>query len=163
MSFDVFFQRIPQPSSGETHEGRLPEALTDAERTAVLDVLVRAGATQPDAHGVRELCLPDGASATVHTARLDETCAFFVRGAGLTPGLLRVLYDVMVTGRWMLFASEVAAVSSADHLDGVPPALIAPFREVAVVRSADELGALLTQGFEAWQAYRDPIVGTSRS
>lgn len=169
MSYDVFFQRVRldgsvealrNPFTGEMREVANTEALSTSERDAVLALLLGAGASEPDAQGIRELRLPDGAYATIHTQSLDRSCAFFIRGAGLTEPLVRLLYDVLVAGRWVL-TSDIAAATSADCIEGAARDVVEAFGEIAIVQSPDELRSLLTEGFESWRGYRDRVVGSS--
>ena len=76
---------------------------------------------------------------------------------GLTPDLLRFLYDLLGAADWVLLPAmegNPAIVSSP----GLSSGFADRFPEV-VCGSPEELGTILSGGFDAWRAYRDRIVG----
>jgi hypothetical protein len=166
MSFDIFFQpcrfggkpvKQKNPFTGEEQSVVPNESLTPAEEKAVRAVLKNANAKGPDDFGYYVVETNDGGGAEVSTDKLRDSCMVSVRG--LTPGLVRFLFDVLKAGNWVMLpamATNIAITSSPEHLKGVPDG----FPEVATCTSADELGVLLSDGFKAWKKYRNRVVGT---
>lgn len=157
MSFDLHFQ--PCRFDGTTEQRYNPftkqlqdvprnEPLSAEEVSAVLDVLKRAGA-QPD-EGCHLVRFADGSVAEIFADDLAAGCMVAIRGAGVTPALAQLLFDILVAGRWVLLGEEdVVLAPSHDCLKGTPK----DFGQVVVARSADDVGAVLSGGFEAWRKY----------
>ncbi len=164
MSFDLFFQPCrfsgkpvvkKHPFTGEARSGLPREPLSAAEMKAVRQVLKRV--TQgPDEHGCYIVQLDDGGGAEVFADDLKTGCMVALRG--MTPNLLQFLFDLLKAGNWvMLPAMEdaVAITTSRESIKGVSE----DFPRIVICNSADELGVLLTEGVQAWQKYRDQVVG----
>jgi hypothetical protein len=157
MSFDLHFQ--PCRFDGTTEQRYNPftkqlqdvprnEPLSPAEVSAVLDVLERAGADGPDEEGCHVVRLADGAHVEIFAKDLASGCMVAIRGAGVTPSLAKLLFDVMVAGRWVLLGEEdVVLAPSPDCMKGTPSG----FGQVVVAASPDDVGAVLSGGHEAWK------------
>ncbi|MEO6574910.1 MAG: hypothetical protein ABIP89_13785 [Polyangiaceae bacterium] len=166
MSFDVHFQ--PCRYDGTTRERINPftkksqdvpynEPLSVAEISAVLAVFKSAGATGPDDEGCRVVSLADGGHAEIFGGDRGDGCMFAIRGAGVTPLLAGLLFDVMVAGNWVLMEAgedDVVIAPSLDCLKGAPRS----FGQIVVAASGGEVAALLSGGFGAWKKYRDAVV-----
>lgn len=166
MSFDVHFQ--PCRYDGTTRERINPftkkpqsvphnEPLSAEEISAVLAVFERAGATGPDEEGCRVINLADGGHAEIFGGDRGDGCMFAIRGAGVTPLLAQLLFEVMVAGNWVLMESgedDVVIAPSTDCLKGAPR----NFGQVVVAASGGEVAALLSGGFGAWKKYRDTVL-----
>ncbi|MDB4995209.1 MAG: hypothetical protein JWM74_2641 [Myxococcaceae bacterium] len=160
MSFDLHFQ--PCRFDGTTEKRFNPftkqmqdvprnEPLSPEEASAVLDVLKRAGAEGPDEEGCHLVRFDDGSSAEIFAKSVETGCMVAIRGAGVTPALAKLLFDVMVAGRWVLLGEEeVVLAPSHECLKGTPKA----FGQVVVAHSPDDIGAVLSGGYEAWRKYR---------
>ncbi len=164
MSFDLHFQ--PCRFDGTTEKRFNPftkqlqdvpcnEALSPDEVSAVLDVLKCAGAEK-----IEERCLivrfADGSSVELFTENFAEGCMVSIRGAGVTPALAKFLFDVMVAGRWVLLGEEdVMLAPSLDCLRNTPKS----FGQVVVAHSPDDVGAVLSGGYDAWQKYSARVLG----
>jgi len=165
MSFDLHFQ--PCRFDGTTEERYNPftkqpqdvprnEPLSAEEVSAVLDVLKRAGAEGPDEEGNHVVRFTDGAYVEIFARHLETGCMLAIRGAGVTPSLAKLLFDVMVAGRWVLMGDEeVVLAPSLDCMKGAPSG----FGQIVVAASPDDVGAALSGGSEAWQKYRARVVG----
>lgn len=151
MSFDVFLQRF---ENGE---------VADVQREPVLDVVRKHTFRGPNEFGFYIIEFPDGVEVEfcAEGLELEERftgCAFFIRGFG--KHLADFIYQVaragdmliipMMEGSPLVFVSENQRTHvSADFLERARP---------VVVKSPEELGALLTGGFDGWSAYRDQVV-----
>ncbi len=165
MGFDIFFVRSrfrdekvekKNPFTGEVMSVRPQEPLTDSELRAVRGVLRGAGATEPDEFGYCLIEFEDGGDAEVHTSRLEEGCGVTLR-SGLSPDCLRFLLDLLKAAEWVMLPAmegNPAIVSSP----GLASEFAGSFPEV-VCGTPEELGAILSGGYEAWERYRDQIVG----
>lgn len=165
MSFDLHFQ--PCRFDGTTESRYNPftkqhqdiprnEPLFAEEVTAVLEVLKRAGARGPDEEGCHVVRFADGGQAEIFAQDLGQGCMFAIRGAGLTPSLAQLLFDVMVAGRWVLLGEEdIVLAPSLDCLKGTP----SEFGMIVVPASPDDVGAALSGGFDAWKKCRDSVMG----
>lgn len=166
MSFDVSF--LPCRYDGTNELRKSPytaklesfprnEPLSEAEVDAVLGVLARAGVTAPDDHGVSSLLLSDGTNAEIFLGDVGNGCTFAIRGAGITPRLAQLLFDVMTAGNWVMLGGDedVAFAPSHDCVRGAPSEL----GRIVVPASAEEIAAFFVKGFDAWKRYRDSAVG----
>lgn len=91
--------------------------------------------------------------------RLEEGCGVTLR-SGLSPDCLRFLFDLLKAAEWVMLPAmegNPAIVSSP----GLASEFTDKFPEV-VCRSPEELGAVLSGGYEAWERYRDRVVGDGR-
>ncbi len=168
MGFDIFFVRSrfrdemveqKNPFTGEVRSVRPGEPLTDSELEAVRGIMRRAGAPEPDEHGHSLVRFQDGGSATVWWDGSEEGCMVSLR-RGLSPDFLRFLFDLLKAAEWVMFPAmegNPAIVSSP----GLASEFAEEFKEV-VCGSPEELGAILSGGYEAWRSYRDQIVGDGR-
>jgi hypothetical protein len=165
MSFDIFFQPCrftgspvvkKNPFTGDPRSVLPNEPLSATELKAVQHVLKRANAHGPDEHGCYVVQLDDGGGAEVFGSELATGC--MVALGGMTVDLLQFLFDLLKAGNWvMLPAMEdaVAIMTSPGCLKGTPD----DFPRVVVCKSAAELGVLLSNGVQAWEKYRDQVVG----
>jgi hypothetical protein len=164
MSFDLFFQACrsgtqpverKNPVTGEVQTSVPVEPLSAEDVRAIRGVLARAGAREPDEFGCFVVELGDGGGAEVFARDLANGCMVALRG--LTPDLLQFLYDLLAAARWVLLPAmegNPAVVKSPGLASGFAD----DFPEV-VCGSPEELGALLSGGYDAWRKYRDQIVG----
>ena len=165
MNFDIFFVRSrfrnemvewKNPSTGEVKSIRPQEPLTESELRAVRVVLQKAGAHEPDENDHSAISFEDGGAAEVYTGGLEKGCMVTLR-FGLSPDCLRFLFDLLNAAEWVMFPAmegNPAIVSSP----GLANEFADSFPEV-VCGSPEELGAILSGGYDAWKRYRDRIVG----
>lgn len=168
MSFDVFFQPCrftgspiikKNPFTDEDLTTFPNEPLSELEVKAVQDVLKRANATNPDEHGCYVVQLGDGSGAELFGSDLATGCMVALRG--ITSELIQFLFDLLQAGNWvMLPAMEdaLAITTSPGCLKGIPD----DFPKIVVCHSAAELAVLLSDGFQAWETYKDQILGDER-
>jgi hypothetical protein len=166
MSFDIFFQPCRfgdrpiermNPLTGKPQSSLPNEPLTPAELDAVRHLLERTEAAGPDEHGCYVVRFGDGGGAEVFGGDLRTGCMVAVRG--ITPDLLQFLIDLLRAGNWVMLPAmegDIAITASPESLRGVPDG----FPRVVICDSAEELGVLLTDGFGAWQRYRDQVAGS---
>lgn len=131
------------------------EPLSADEVRAVRGVLEKLEARGPDEHGCYVVAFGDGGGAEVYGNDLSTGCMVAVRG--LTPDLLRFLYDLLKATDWVLLPAmegNPGIVSAPGRANGSADS----FPEV-VCGSPEDLGAILSGGFEAWKRYRDRMVG----
>jgi hypothetical protein len=164
MSFDLFFQ--PCRSGNEPVERRNPftgeiqtslpvEPLSAENVRAIRAVLAGVGACGLDEFGCFVVELGDGGVAEVFASDLATGCMVAIRD--LTPDLLRFLHDLLIAAEWVLLPAmegNPAIVKS--------PGLASRFADSlpeVVCGSPEELGEILSGGFEAWRRYRDRVVG----
>jgi hypothetical protein len=72
--------------------------------------------------------------------------------------LVQFLFDLLVAGRWVMIpamADTVAITNSPDNVFGLPDG----FPRLVECGSSEELGVILTDGAQAWERYRDQVVG----
>jgi hypothetical protein len=165
LGFDIFFQPCRfsgrpvvknNPFTGEVMSILPEEPLSDAEVKAVRQVLKQVEALGPDEYGCYVVELKDGGGAEVFADDLKTGCMVTLRG--ITPILIHFLFDLLKAGNWvMLPAMEdtVAITTSPGSMRGVP----ADFPRIVPCNAADEVGVLLRDGVQAWQEYRDRVVG----
>jgi hypothetical protein len=152
MSFDIFFQ----PCRFHCMSGQVNDPLTPIEAEAVLWTLKGPNARKPDQHGCYVVELDDGGCAEVFASELKKGCMVALRG--LTPGITQFRFDLLDAGKWvMLPAMEdtVAITCCSENAKRLPP----DFPKLVVCGSADELAVLLTSGVQAWEKYRNQVVG----
>jgi hypothetical protein len=165
MSFDIFFQtgrfgekRVPKknPITGKAKMVFPEEPLSTAEVDAVRELLKRVEARGPDEYGCYRVELADGGNAELSAGNLEWGCMATLRG--ITPNLTHFLFDLLKAGnRVMLPVMEdlVAITASPGSTKGIPE----DFPKIVVCNSPDEMRLLLTNGVNAWQRYRDQVVG----
>jgi hypothetical protein len=163
MSFVIFFQpcrfsgkpvKQKNPFTGEEQSVVPIESLTLAEVKAVWAVLKKASPKGPDDFGYYVVKTDDGGEAEVSANNPHASCMASVRG--LTPALVRVLFDLLEAGNWVMVPAmepNIAITCSPENLKGIP----GDFPKVLTCTSADELGALLSDGFKRWPKYRDQV------
>jgi hypothetical protein len=168
MGFDIFFVRSRfrgemvekrNPFTREVMSVRPLEPLTDFELQSVREVLRRAGAPELDQSGHSLIEFGDGGTAEVHTSGLEEGCAVTLRES-FSPDCLRFLFDLLRAAEWVMLPAmegNPAIVTSP----GLAGELADKFPEV-VCGSPQELGAVLSGGYDAWKRYRDQVVGDGR-
>ena len=166
MSFDVFFrpcrydgttERRRNPFTNKIQEFPRNGPLSEVEVSAVRDALERAGARGPDDDGTYVAMFADGANAEIFADNLANGCMFAIRGAGVTPSLARLLFEVMVAGNWVLTGTGEENLVLAPTLECVKGAPN-DFPRVVVARSAREVQLALASGFEGFRHYRDQIL-----
>jgi hypothetical protein len=123
------------------------------EAQAVSDVLTRAGASPADARGCRAVRFEDGGSAEIYGKDLGRGCMVALRG--ISPAVARLLFDVMVAGRWVLKPGDETAFVVAASQVPTPEG----YERVVVASSGEEVAALLAGGVAAWKKFRDEAVG----
>jgi hypothetical protein len=165
MSFDILFKTCRRtgkpvvrknPFTGKDQTVVPDEPLSPAELHAVEQVLERATARGPDEFGCRVVRLADGSEAEVFASQPATGCMVALRG--FTADLVRLLFDLLKAGNWVMLPvleEAVAITASPGPMKGVPK----DFPRVVVCNSAEELGTLLAGGFRDWKDYRDQVVG----
>lgn len=165
MSYDVFFapcrydgttEHRRNPFTGQMQDVPRNAPLSEAEVAAVRAALVRVGA-KDGGDDVYLVQLADGANAEVYAKDLQDGCMFAIRGAGVTPLLAQLLFDVMVAGSWTLAGTgdeDFVIAPNEECVKSQPD-----FGRVVVAASAGEVAALLSGGFDAWKRYRDHVIG----
>jgi hypothetical protein len=141
MSLDVFFQTCRFGGIAEGEQSNEP--LTAAEEKAVRNILARVCPSGPDEHHCWVVQVGDGGSAEVFGKDLSEGCMFAVRG--LTPGLVQMMFDLLVAGNWVMLPAQDgpgAIAASMDAVRGVPDG----FPQVVICESPDALGVVLGGG-----------------
>jgi hypothetical protein len=163
MSFDVFYQpcrfgtesvEFKDRDTGELRSEFSVKPLTPDDLKAVRAVLGSAAAPYSDGTYVVEFA--DGGTAEVFGGDdLETGCMAALRG-DLTPELLQFLFALLKAADWiMLPAMEGNPAITA--LPGRAEGFADSFPEV-ICDSAEELGVVLSGGFEAWQEYRERVV-----
>ena len=160
MSFDLFYQPrhigtepVERKNSftGEMQTSLPVEPLGAEDVRSVHGVLAGVGAHGPDGFGCFVVELDDGGVAEVFASNLENGCMVSLRG--LTPGLLRFLYDLLRAVDWVLLPA----------MEGNPVVVMSPglasgfadsFPEI-VCGSPEELGKILSGGYDSWKTYRD--------
>jgi hypothetical protein len=163
MSFDILF--VPTRCAGKPTQIINPfkkgemvtvsRTLSSEEATAVRNVLSRVNAHGPDDFGCYNVELADGGSAEVYTDSVETGCVVELRG--ITPDLIQFLYDLGNAATWVMvpvMEDLVSIATSEDCIKEIPVDLPRP----VVCNSANEIGALLAEGVQAWQKYRDQVV-----
>ena len=153
MSFDIFFQ--PARFTHDAQGVLANEPLSPVELQAVQQVLARANAHGPDAHGCYVVHLNDGGSAEVYGAELATGCMVALRGT--TAELLQFLLHLLEAGNWVMLpamADTVAITAAPASVKGLPD----EFPRVVICNSAAELGVLLADGVQAWEQYRAQVL-----
>ena len=165
MSFDVFFQPsrfakkdsgVPEAGIGEPTSVLLNEPLSAAELQAVRNTLLNVTANGPDQHGCYVIALADGGTAEVFGSDLASGCMVAMRG--MTADMVRFLFALLVAGKWIMLpamADSVAITNSPGNVAGVPE----DFPKIVACDSAEELSVILTDGVQAWERYRERVVG----
>jgi hypothetical protein len=151
MSFDVILQRFA--------DGKAVEV----DRRPVRDVLATADYRGPDDFGFYVVAFPDGVEVEFSARGLESEesftgCAFHIRGIG--DGLLKFMFDVARAGDMVIIpAMEGNPLVLVSELQRARvPADIRGSLQPILARSPEELGAVLTGGFEGWVAYRDHVL-----
>jgi hypothetical protein len=156
MSFDVFLQRF---AGGEPAQ---------VDGRAVREVLSSVTHRGPDDFGFYAVTLSDGAEVELSAKGLETRasftgCAFHIRES--SDGLMKFMFDIARAGDMVIVpameGNPLILVSQQQQND-VPVDLRESFQPV-VVGSAGELGAALSGGFEGWAAYREQVLGRSRT
>lgn len=164
MSFDIHFQpcrfdgttsRQTNPFTGEPCDVANSGTLTDAEVKAVVRVLEAAGAKR-DADGSFVLRASDGTSFELF-GDLASGCMLAVRGAGITPSLAKLLFEVLVAGDWVLVSDPAVIAASATALRGMPEN-DDTFDDVVIVTSPEQVKTLLLEGWKAFETYAAKVV-----
>jgi hypothetical protein len=156
VSFDVFLERF---EAGEPAE---------VDRRSVRQVLSTASCRGPDEFGFYVVGFSDGVEVEFSAKGLESQdpftgCALHIRGFG--DDLIRFIFHLARAGDMVVMpameGNPLVLVSEGQGRN-VPPDL----RECSgsiVVRSAAELGAVLSGGFEGWSAYRDRVLRQSKA
>ena len=164
MSFDLFYMPCrfgtepverKNPFTGEIQSSLPVEPLSAEDVRAVRGALVGAGARGPDEFGCFVVELGDGGTAEVFGD--DLSTGLMVALRGLTPDLLRFLYDLLGAADWVLLPTmegNPAIVTSPGLASGFADR----FPEV-FCGSPEEVGVILSEGVQAWRRYRDQFVG----
>jgi len=151
MSFDVFLQRFKDGDSAE------------ADRMPVREVLSETAFRGPDEFGFYVVAFPGGGDVEFSAKGLESQepftdCAFHIRG--FSDGLMKFIFDVARAGDMVILpamkGNPLVMVSESQARE-IPSDLRDGFRPI-VVRSGQELAAVLSGGFEGWAAYRDQIL-----
>lgn len=171
MSFDVFLQSVRRggeprevinPFTGQAATVPAASGLSAREAESVLGVIASHRLPGLDEFGCYPIDLADGGSAELYAGKLGgpEACdGMMIACRGLTPQLSDLIFELMAAGNMAaLPAMEdartfVASEEWSDFRpgDGAPPTV--------VLRSAAELHAALTGGYDGWKRYRDQVTG----
>jgi hypothetical protein len=165
MSFDLSFQsrrtsselvERKNPLTGKMILVHPPIPLTAGELKAVKKLFKTSRAKKPDEFGCHVVEFEDGGHAEIFASRLATGgCMAAVRG--LTPDLLRFLFEMLRAADWVMLPAmegNPAITSSAVSIEW----LSADVPRVGC-SSPEDLGLVLTRGVEAWRQYRDKVVG----
>ncbi|HEX7667170.1 MAG TPA: hypothetical protein VF407_21715 [Polyangiaceae bacterium] len=164
MSFDLHFmpcrfdgstEKKLNPFTNETVDAPKNAPLTKDEAAAVVSVIERAGAKR-DPDGTIVLHTSDGAAAEIYGKSMTSICMFAIRGAGVTPKLAQLLFDVLVAGNWVLLSDAAAITANAGALQGMPDD--DTFDDIVIVTSADQVRTLLLEGWKAFEKYAAKVV-----
>lgn len=151
MSFDLFYQprhvgtepvKRKNPFTGKIETSLPLKPLSAEDVRGIHAVLAAAGARGPDEFGCVVVNLGDGGGAEVFADHLETGCMVALRG--LTPDLLRFLFDLLRAADWVLLPAmegNPAIVSSPGMASG-----IADSNPEVVCGSPEELGAVLSGG-----------------
>jgi hypothetical protein len=164
LSFDIFFQPCRYTiglvdQKGRTEEDRsvlTNEPLNGGELEAVQATLLKVRANGPDEHACYVVAFSDDGGADVFASKLANGCMVAIRG--MTPQLVQFLFDLLVAGKWVMLpimAETVAITYSMGNVFGIPYG----FPTIVECASAEELGVILSEGVQAWERYRDKVVG----
>jgi hypothetical protein len=165
MGFDIFFvgSRVRDevvegrsPFTGKVMSSRPQEPLADPELRAIRAVLLRAGAQEDVESGYSIIRFGDGGEAEFQTTGLEKGCTVTLRG-GPSRDCLRFLVDLLNAAEWVMLPAmegNPAIVSTPGLASGVADG----FPKV-VCGSPEELDAVLSGGYQAWERYRDQVVG----
>ncbi|MEO8799305.1 MAG: hypothetical protein ABI551_15550 [Polyangiaceae bacterium] len=163
MSFDLHFQ--PCRYDGTTKQAMNPftnelaafpnnAPLTKGEVDAVVRILEDAGAKR-DTDGTFTLRASDGTSFEMYGA-IEDGCMISIRGAGITPTLAKLLFDVLVAGNWVLLSDPSVIAANASALQGMPDD--GTFDDVVIVTSPDQVKTLLIEGWKTFEKYAAKVV-----
>jgi hypothetical protein len=152
VSFDVFLQRFVDGESAEVDRRRVTEVLRAATHRG------------PDDFGLYIVAFSDGVEVEFSASGLESDepftgCAFYIHGFG--GDLTKFMFDVARAGDLVLIPAmegNPLILVSEEQKRNVPGDLVENLKPV-VVRSAGELGAILTSGFNGWSAYRNQVLG----
>jgi hypothetical protein len=155
VSFDVFLQRFVDGESAQV------------DPRSVRDVLKATKHSGPDDFGFYIVPFPDGVQVEFSAKGLESGesftgCAFHLRGFG--GGLMRFMLDIATAGDMVIFPAmegNPLILVSEEQKKHIPADIQESFQSV-VVRSAGELGAVLSSGFDGWSAYRDQVLRQPR-
>ena len=165
MSFDVHFQpcrfdgtteKKNNPFTGTVQEYPRNAPITEGEAQAVLRVVEAAGAIR-QADRTYVLSLADGARCEIYgLSNLDDGCMFAIRGAGITPLLAKLLFDVLVAGNWVMLSDSAVVAASANALQGMPED-DDMFGNVVIVTSPEQIATMLKEGWCTFAAYAEKV------
>ena len=166
MSFDLFYmsshwgnEPVDQknPWTGEVHVAKPRLPMTPDELSAVAGLLSAAAPKGPDAHNCYVVEFPDGGGAEVFASNLSEGFMVAIRRR-LSPAFLEFLFRLMKVGNLLMcpeMEDDVTVGASERSFDEAPD----DWPNRIVCNSAEELGLLLSNGFDAWKHYRDEASG----
>lgn len=166
MSFDLFYmsshwgrEEVEQKNqwTGETQKVRPSLPMTPDEEAAVQALLEQAKSMGPDDHGCYIVEFQDGGGAEVFASNLSGGFMVAVRG-GFTTEFLDFLYRLLKVGKLLMCPAmeDAVTIGASESCFNEAPDDI-PTR--VACHSAEELGVLLTKGFDDWKSYRDHVVG----
>jgi hypothetical protein len=148
----------PDRAAGATRKVPSNESLTQEELLAVRAVLSQAGASNGGQCDFFVPMLEDGGYAEVFCRDIQVGCMVALRG--ITPHVLKFLFNLLQAGNWVMIPAmpDTRSIATSPAAfkripDGFPPAL--------VCASPEEIGAIISGGFDAWKKYRDQFVGKS--
>jgi hypothetical protein len=162
MSFDLFYQPChfgtepverKDASAGEVQTDLPVKPLSADDLKSVQRVLAR-DAQGPDELGDFIVEAGDGGAAEIFCTDLSTGVMVSVRS--LTPHVLRFLFDLLKAADWVLLPAmeDSAAIVSSP---GLASGFADNFPEV-VCESPEDLGKILSGGYDAWTGYRDQIL-----
>jgi hypothetical protein len=154
MSFDLYF--LPSRKSCAVIERKNPFGngsesvpVLDPETMAAVATVLRSRAAAKSDDGSLRLSTPDGGRADVLLTR--ESCMFAVRSK-VTTDLAAVLFEVLVAGKWIMFAAsgEGVIANSQTYAEVLPE----DAGEVLLAHAADDLVRHLQTDLERWEKVR---------
>jgi hypothetical protein len=126
----------PNPFTGVLQQFPNPQPIREEEVAAVRAVLTGASASEPNDEGVCTVRLSDGNEATVLVANLATGCQVTKEGE-LTAALVRLLFDILVAGNWVVDCGEQKLAANLSNSKALRP------EDVVLTSTVEELAAQL--------------------
>jgi hypothetical protein len=169
MSFDIILQtcnltdktkEAVDPFTGDTIQIPTGEHVTAAERSALIELLAAAGASEPDKSGIYHPRLSDGSSAEVYFSNLASDPDFgggIIVLRGLSPEQTRFIFSLADLGNLAIYPGSQGAVAIVTSVANAQR-VVSRWPDVVVAQTPEELHVILRKGFDGWKQYRDYIV-----
>jgi hypothetical protein len=163
MGFDIFYQPCrfgkepieqKNPFTGEVRMIRPVEPLITDNVRAVRVILQNAPGGGSDEAENYAANFDDGGEVFVLAKALEQGCMVSIH-LGLTPDVLRFLFDLLKAADWIMLP-VMEGIPAITTIAGRGAAFSDSFPEV-VCESPEELGSVLSGGFDSFERYRDQI------